>query len=121
VDGKPNDKHDWVPGMLAIIVTVLVALATLTPYVYAIPEKNMNLITQAQTTLWNGWMVILAYYYGTSANQRKSADTINMQAHTANKAGEALASLTTAALPGADVKLNPGEAVKVSAKEDDAS
>lgn len=108
----PKECHDWVPGALGIGITILVALATITPYFYNIPEKNMNLITQAQTTLWNGWMVVLAYYYGSSKNQAKAQDTMNMQAATANAAGAALAAV---AAPPGTVSLSPGDEVKVAA------
>lgn len=108
-----KETHDWVPGVLGIGITILVALATITPYFYNIPEKNMNLITQAQTTLWNGWMVVLAYYYGSSKNQAKAQDTLNLQAETARQAGAALVAAMPP-VPG-EVKLAPGEQVKVEA------
>lgn len=108
------DKHDWVPGSLAMVVTVLVALATLTPYVWNIPQTNLNLITQAQTTLWNGWMVILAYYFGNSAGQRKAADTIAMQAETAKQAGTVLAAATGSS---EGITLAPGESATATATE----
>lgn len=108
--------HDWVPGALGIGITFLVALATITPYFYNIPKDNMNLITQAQTTLWNGWMVVLAYYYGSSKNQAKAAETIATQAKTAQEAGAALAAVAT---PNAeDVVLQPGDQVVVAASNE---
>lgn len=110
------ERHDWVPGVLGLGITVLVALATITPYFYKIPTENMNLITQAQTTLWNGWMVVLAYYYGSSKNQTKAADTIATQAHTARTAGAALAAAVSP--PAPDVTLQPGAHVVVEATED---
>lgn len=67
-------KRDMVPGALAIGVTVMVALACLTPYVIKIPEANLNLITQAQTTLWNGWLMILGYFFGTTNANTKAVD-----------------------------------------------
>jgi uncharacterized membrane protein len=71
-----------VAAILAVMVTVMVALAALTPYVMSIPEKNLNLITQAQTTLWNGWLMILTYYYATTNANTKAAATIATQAKT---------------------------------------
>lgn len=72
-----NRKHDWVPGALAIGVTVMVALAALTPYVIQVPEKNLNLITQAQTTLWNGWLMILGYFFGTTQAQNNITKAVD--------------------------------------------
>lgn len=117
---KNEHSHEWVPGVLAVGITILVALATITPYFYNIPKDNMNLITQAQTTLWNGWMVVLAYYYGSSKNQSKAQDTMNVQAETAKAAGAALAAATTPASTDA-VTLKPGESVDVHATSDDSS
>lgn len=65
-----------VPGALAIGVTVMVALACLTPYVIKIPEANINLITQAQTTLWNGWLMILGYFFGTTNSQNAAVNKV---------------------------------------------
>ena len=62
-----------IAGVLALLVTIMVALAALTPYVMTIPEKNLNLITQAQTTLWNGWLMILTYYFATTNTSNKAA------------------------------------------------
>lgn len=106
-----KEKHEWVPGALAVGITILVALATITPYFYNIPEKNMNLITQAQTTLWNGWMVVLAYYYGSNKNQTKAQDTMNTQAQLASDA-------LSATMPRSDatVSLEPGERATVEAE-----
>lgn len=109
---NPTEYHDWVPGALGIGITVLVALATITPYFYNIPKENMNLITQAQTTLWNGWMVVLAYYYGSSKNQARAQDTMNTQAETARQAGAALAAVAS---PPGTVVLGPGQEVTVEA------
>lgn len=113
-----REKHDWVPGVLGLAITALVALATATPYFYKIPTENMNLITQAQTTLWNGWMVVLAYYYGSSKNQAKAQETMNVQAETAKQAGAALAAL--APTPPGEVKLPPGGSVEVTAPAADS-
>ena len=93
-------------GILAYIVTVLVAMATLTPYVWDIPEKNMNLVTQAQTTLWNGWMLVLAYYFKARENNPVDAQTISTQADTIKKAQDALAPINKG---DETVKVKPGE------------
>ena len=107
------DRQDQIPGILAWMITLLVALSIITPYFFEIPTENINLITQAQTTLWNGWMMALAYYYGSSKNQAKAAETIAAQAKTAQVTGAALA----ASLPGVpgEVKLSPGDEVVVAA------
>lgn len=104
-----KDKaHEWaesVSGILALLVTVMVALAALTPYWLPIPEKNMNLITQGQTTLWNGWLLILGFYFGTASSQGKKDATIQTLANTASKAQEALTPTASADI----IPVAPGE------------
>ena len=87
VERRTADLHEWgVPGVLAIMVTVMVAFATLTPYLIVIPESNLNLITQAQTTLWNGWLVILGFYFATTQTQGRKDAAIQALAQTAQRA-----------------------------------
>lgn len=111
------DRRKWdTLAILAYIVTIMVGLSVLTPYFYTIPEKNSNLITQGQTTLYAGWMLILAFYYKSRVNNPVDADTINSQAKTIKEA-QATLSAATGATPG-QVNLEPGDQVKVKATED---
>lgn len=105
------DNH---PFIIAVAVTALVAIATGTPYFYPIPEKNIALITQAQTTLYNGWMIVLTWYFGSSKNQAKAQDTMNLQAHTAAR----IASNTLPPESPGKVELQPGDKVEVAATGD---
>lgn len=108
--GKSNDP---IPGRLAYGVTILVALATLTPYVWVVPEKNMQLVIQAQTTLFSGWLMILAFYYK-SRNDQVKDDTIAAQASAqASTAALAAATATAPALvvpPGAQATVTATDA-----------
>lgn len=91
---EPAADKEWTTaGILAFTMTLMVAAAALVPYFVLIPEKNMNLITQGQTTLWAGWLLMLGYYYGTSQNSSKKDSTIATLANTANTAQAALAPL----------------------------
>lgn len=101
------DNH---PFMIAVAVTMLVAIATGTPYFYPIPEKNIALITQAQTTLYNGWMIVLTWYFGSSKSQTKDQDTMNLQA----RAAMARIETPPSASPGS-VELKPGDELEVRA------
>lgn len=104
-------------AILAYAVTIMVGLAVLTPYVILIPEKNVQLITQGQTTLYAGWMLILAFYYKSRVNNPLDAETISMQAKTIKDA-QATLSATTGVATG-DIKLKPGAEVNVEAVGDD--
>lgn len=108
---RPKALVDTQPFIIACAVTLLVAVATGTPYFYPIPEKNIALITQAQTTLYNGWMIVLTWYFGSSKNAATAQDTMNKQAETARQAGAALAkSVNTSDT----VTLKPGDTATVT-------
>lgn len=96
---EPEHKYmDWVPGVLAISITLMVALSILTPYVMKIPESNLNLIVQAQTTLWNGWLLVLGFYFGTSVqNNTRQAQQLSQQATTMASVLSKVPTMTVAA------------------------
>lgn len=115
---EPKDK---VPGMLALMTTVMVALATLTPYIIKLPETNLNLIVQAQTTLWNGWLLILGFYFGTTIQSNKQNATINTQATALGQATRRIPRTQQGHVSGSEdtdtVSLTPGDEVTVQAEE----
>jgi hypothetical protein len=111
-----RSNSEWtVAGWLAIIITIMVALAALTPYIVTIPQSNITLITQAQTTLWNGWLVVLSYYFGTTQSQGRKDAAIQTLASTAQAAQAALTPT-----PNADVKLDPGQSATVTATTEES-
>jgi hypothetical protein len=111
------ERRKWdTLAILAYIVTIMVGLSVLTPYFYVIPEKNSNLITQGQTTLYAGWMLILAFYYKSRGNNPVDAETISVQARTIKDAQTTL-SAAAGVVPG-QVNLTPGDQVKVQAVDD---
>lgn len=100
-------QPDPVPGRLAIGITLMVALAVLTPYVWIVPKDNMQLVIQAQTNLFAGWLMVVAFYYKARGDAVKD-QTIAAQAETAKTAGAALASQVSAAAP--TIPVAPGAA-----------
>lgn len=118
---KGETHKEWsVAGTLAILVTAMVALAALAPYWIPIPEKNMNLITQGQTTLWAGWLLILGFYFGTTNSQGRKDATIQELAKTAGKAQDALAPLV-GSTPTETIPVAEGEKVIVEGKSNEDS
>lgn len=114
---KGDYTEEWsTSGILAIMVTLMVAVAAIAPYWVGVPEKNMNLITQGQTTLWAGWLLILGYYFGTTNSQGRKDATIQTLATTASKAQEALAPLTGASVE--TIPIGNGEKVTIEGKTD---
>lgn len=105
-------RQGWVPGALAILLTIMAAAAALTPYFILIPEKNLTLITQAQTTLWAGWLLMLGYYFGSTSSSKGKDDTIGTLAKTAQTAGAALPSV------GPDsITIAPGDSATATATD----
>lgn len=105
---------DPVPGRLAIAMTVLVALAAITPYVREVPKENLQLVSNAQTNLFAGWLMMIAFYFK-SRNDAVKDQTIAAQAQTAREAGAALAAVAT---PANVIPVAAGDSVTV--KADDA-
>lgn len=100
--------ENHIPGLLALIASVAVVSEMFVVHMYSIPKGNETLITQIQTGLIGGWMVAMTYYFGTTANRKRDAETIATQAQTIQTANAALAPVAGA--PGADViPVAPGE------------
>ncbi len=106
-------KPDPIPGRLAIGITVMVALAVLTPYIWNVPEKNMQLVIQAQTNLFAGWLMVVAFYYKGRGDAAKDS-IIASQAETAKVAGAVLAQ-SSAGPDSASIVLKPGEQATATA------
>jgi len=101
------------------MTTVMVAVAALAPYLITIPQSNLNLITQAQTTLWNGWLVILGFYFSSSISSGKKDAAIQTLAQTAKTAQETLSASTVGQNPTATIA--PGETATIKAEGDKES
>lgn len=116
-DRRATNEHKFdVAAWLAILTTLMVALATITPYFLTVPQANATLISQSQTTLYNGWLVILTYYYATNQLQGRKDAAIQSQAKAIENA-QATLSAVAAASPGssADINLRPGETATATA------
>lgn len=119
-NGRDEVREDWVPGTLALIITIMVALSTLTPYVVKLPESNLNLIVQAQTTLWNGWLLVLGFYFGTNVAHNKQAQALASQAQSQARTIDSQAKAMGNLVPGSDktIDLPPGSSVTVEATDE---
>ena len=107
-------SNDITAGRIALATTIMVALATLTPYVVKIPEPNLNLIIQAQTTIWNGWLVVLGYYFGSTHKTSSQVSAMTAQAEALSTTAKKIP--TPPSEDTESVQLAAGEAVKVEAK-----
>jgi hypothetical protein len=99
----------------AIIGVGMLILVALLEYVIGfrtIPDGNKELLSTMLGLLGNGLAVVVGFYFGSSANNKKLADTNNVQAQTINAAQAALA-------PVSDKTLNiePGQTASVTAKD----
>lgn len=96
---RSTHAHSRIPGVLAVLLTMGALGAALLPYWIKIPQENMTIITQAQTTLWAGWLLMLGYYFGTTQSSKGKDDTITTLAKTAQTAGVALGAADTMTIP----------------------
>jgi type II secretory pathway component PulL len=119
IERRVTDPHnEWgVAAWLAILTTCMVALATITPYFLTVPQGNATLISQSQTTLYNGWLIVLAYYFATNLGAGRKDAAIQNMASTIKAAQDTLSAVVPPATPGGDptMVLKPGEAAQVAA------
>lgn len=109
-----SHERDWIPGILALLITGMVALAALTPYIVVLPESNLNLIVQAQTTLWNGWLLVLGFYFGTSAQKNSSQALALSNQQTLDNVISKIPAAQPSIADGGNVTLEPGQEVNVA-------
>lgn len=101
---------DPVPGRLAIGITILVALASITPYLHDVPQNNLQLISNAQTNLFAGWLMMIAFYFKSRGDAVKDS-IIATQSETAKIVAN------TSAVPPGDILLKDGQQVTTTATD----
>jgi hypothetical protein len=78
---KPPDPatklSDRVAAFVAASIIFMVAGVAISLLLRAVPIGNETIIGQLQGALWTSLGVIVNYYFGTSATQRKKDDTIS--------------------------------------------
>ena len=91
---REHDKgfftQDTIGAVVAVGVIVSTIIATGAIFLIRIPDNNQTLVGQAIGTLFSLTGVIVAFFYGSSAGQRKTQDTLNTMANTAKTAQAAL-------------------------------
>ena len=92
-------------GLIALLGFALWAL------IYRqVPSENQNALTLLIGILSANVGMVVGFYFGSSADNKKLAETVNMQAKTAQTAGAALGtseSSTTVLLPGDNATVEP--------------
>lgn len=112
-----NPRDDHTPAILAIIATLAVVGEMIIVHFQPVPQGNATLVTQIQTGLIGGWMVAMGYYFSTTANSKKNAETIATQAQTIQTANAALAPVLGAA-GSESIPVAPGETKTIVGTED---
>lgn len=97
--------------VVATALVICMVFTTVAPYFLPIPATSVRLIDQQQTILQSVLMVLVGYLWGNSAGNKALADTVNLQAKTAQAAGAALAP------DPPTVTLAPGDTATVKADE----
>ena len=103
---------DWVGAFLVVSVTTIVAVQTVAPYFYDVPAANSATVGQQQTMFQTVFIMIVSFFFASSASNRQKDATINTLSNTAAVAQSALAPLTDKVIP-----LSPGESATVKADE----
>lgn len=105
-----------VPGILALAMTILVAVMVLLVLTRPTPPENETLVTQVVTGVLGAWVLMLGFYYGTTHTQGRKDATIQTLANTAQAAGAALAPV----VPG-EINLPVGQSATVRSTETGAT
>lgn len=98
--------------IVGVALVTCMVFTTVAPYFIPLPPTSVRLIDQQQTILQSVLMVLVGYLWGNSAGNKTLADTVNLQAKTAQAAGAALLPEG----PGPTVSLEPGEQATVKAE-----
>lgn len=108
-------KHLNITGAVIAIVLVMLLGALIGALVFTeVPDANQNALLIVVGIVSTNVGTVVGFYFGSSAATRAKDETIAVQAQTAKKAQEALAPLAGSA---PDVKVEPGESVKVAGVE----
>ncbi len=109
---------DWVGAFLAVSVTTIVAVQTIAPYFYDVPTANSATVGQQQTMFQTVFIMIVSFFFASSASTRQKDATINTLSNTAAQVATT-AAVTRAAMSPNDkvIPLSPGESATVKADE----
>lgn len=93
-------------ALLALALVVLLGLAMRALLIAPVPASNHDVLLIVLTVLSTNITAIVAFYFGSSASNKKQADTINAQANTI---ASAAAPQPSTAAAGADAATKPGD------------
>lgn len=105
-----RDLLNWTGAVVASGLVSILAFVTWALVYRTIPEANQNALTLLIGILSANVGAVVGFYFGSSSQAKKQADTIDTLAKTANAAGAALN-------PPPTIELAPGEAATVKADE----
>lgn len=99
-----------IAGVIAIGLLTLTVLMVVVILFIPIPSENESLVGQAFGTVLGLVSIVVAFFFGTNTTSKQDRDTINSLAEKATK--------TDSTVVGRKVSLDPGEQVKVEAKNE---
>lgn len=114
IERRKNTSQDvinYTGGVIAIVLMAILAFVTFALVRWTIPSENENALMFLLGQLTALISVVVAFYFGSSSQSKKQADTIDTLAKTAQTAGASLA-----APPDAMV-IRPGESATATATE----
>lgn len=112
---RSQDSLNLAGGAVAIGLLLILAFVAWALVFVSVPNDNQNALSLLLGILSAGVGTIVGFYFGSSAQTKKQADTINTLAQTARTAGAALPGVADAGTTS--IELQPGETAKVTAED----
>lgn len=69
--------RDWLPAVLAVIVTFGFFAFVGVMLFHEIPERNTQMLNITLGSVGSGWLMCLSYYVGTTVGAARKDDTIS--------------------------------------------
>lgn len=114
-DTSPQTALNLTGSVVAILLVLFLGTGVAALTMLEIPQANHDIILVLITAIAANVGNIINFFFGSSVNNKKLADTANMQAQTIASAQAALAPLVPT--DPKTVTIQPGQSAKVNATE----
>lgn len=96
---NPQDVVNWTGGLVAVGLVSILAFVTWALVYKTVPEANQNALTLLIGILSANVGMVVGFYFGSTSTAKKTADTIDTLAKTAQTAGSALVTPDALVIP----------------------
>lgn len=112
----PREVLNWAGTAVAVLILLTVFVLGWFLMTSAIPKENENLIYAYVTGILGLASAVTGYFFGSSHQQKKQAETIDSAVQTAQTVAQTAATVAQAASPPT-IQVAPHESVTVEGKE----